>query len=575
MGGAVRWLACITLIACAAAPAQTFDATKIGTPANLSTATWHFALGDDPRWSDPAFDDSHWNTFTPRRTFRSQGYAVPSRIWWSRVHVHVVPGTRNLAVRVLDASYQIYINGRLVGQQGGFPDDPRMTYFNEEVYPIPVDAIPGDSVVIAVREWLLPELSQYDYAPLGDVLLGDQSLLRDHRSLQHDSLVLSNAGGAAEGLIAFIVGIWSLALFRTQPEHREYLWLAVIGLIDASASWIAAALRLSQPPIWVGLSTQALVVLYTIAFVLFVCAFLSVRVNWLVRAYCIALFWMPINSIGLYQGWIPHRYYIVGVVIVSSPVDLLAPLLAIRQYSRGDREAGALLLPLLLLATSDYAYLLFDLLHLKQGWIGGSLIPNLDLGPASFSPAAISSMLFYLTIGGIMLRRSMDITRQQQRTAAELEEGRSVQAFLLGRDASAPGFKVESAYLPAREVGGDFFQTIAGADGSLLAVIGDVAGKGLQAAMRVSMLIGAVRLSPEDGPAALLGKLNGVLLQDGSSGFTTCLAARLNIDGSATIANAGHLPPYLNGRVHGCLGQRCLLRPAADAGTGVRQRLHL
>jgi serine phosphatase RsbU (regulator of sigma subunit) len=129
-----------------------------------------------------------------------------------------------------------------------------------------------------------------------------------------------------------------------------------------------------------------------------------------------------------------------------------------------------------------------------------------------------------------------------------LEAARSVQAFLLGREASAPGYTVESAYLPAQEVGGDFFQTIAGPNSSLLAVIGDVAGKGLQAAMRVSMLIGVVRTSPEYSPAALLRKLNGVLLQDGSSGFTTCLAARLDADGTVTIANAGHLSPYINGR---------------------------
>jgi serine phosphatase RsbU (regulator of sigma subunit) len=107
---------------------------------------------------------------------------------------------------------------------------------------------------------------------------------------------------------------------------------------------------------------------------------------------------------------------------------------------------------------------------------------------------------------------------------------------------------VESAYLPAQEVGGDFFQTIAGPEGSLLAVIGDVAGKGLQAAMRVSMLIGVVRTSPEYSPAALLRKLNAVLLQDGSSGFTTCLVVRLDADGTVTIANAGHLSPYINGR---------------------------
>jgi serine phosphatase RsbU (regulator of sigma subunit) len=66
--------------------------------------------------------------------------------------------------------------------------------------------------------------------------------------------------------------------------------------------------------------------------------------------------------------------------------------------------------------------------------------------------------------------------------------------------------------------------------------------------MRVSMLIGAVRLSPNESPAALLRKLNGVLLQDGSTGFATCLAARLDAGGTVTIANAGHLSPYINGQ---------------------------
>jgi serine phosphatase RsbU (regulator of sigma subunit) len=177
-----------------------------------------------------------------------------------------------------------------------------------------------------------------------------------------------------------------------------------------------------------------------------------------------------------------------------------------------------------------------------------SIIPDVQLGPVPVPALNIGYLIFWISIGAITLRRSLAITREQQRTTAELEAARSVQTFLLGREASAPGYTVESAYLPAQEVGGDFFQTIAGSDGSLLAVIGDVAGKGLRAAMRVSMLIGAVRLSPDESPAALLKKLNGVLLQDGSSGFTTCLAARLDTDGTVTIANAGHLSPYINGR---------------------------
>ena len=57
----------------------------------------------------------------------------------------------------------------------------------------------------------------------------------------------------------------------------------------------------------------------------------------------------------------------------------------------------------------------------------------------------------------------------------------------------APGFSVESVYLPAQEVGGDFFQVLPGDDGSLLIVIGDVSGKRLKAAMTVSAIVGALR----------------------------------------------------------------------------------
>jgi serine phosphatase RsbU (regulator of sigma subunit) len=93
-------------------------------------------------------------------------------------------------------------------------------------------------------------------------------------------------------------------------------------------------------------------------------------------------------------------------------------------------------------------------------------------------------------------------------------------------------------------VGGDFFHVRPTQDGGLLVVIGDVAGKGLKAAMNVSMLMGALRRSPEQKPARILSELNRVL--SGSESFTTCEAAWFGPNGELTIASAGHLPPYLN-----------------------------
>jgi serine phosphatase RsbU (regulator of sigma subunit) len=75
-------------------------------------------------------------------------------------------------------------------------------------------------------------------------------------------------------------------------------------------------------------------------------------------------------------------------------------------------------------------------------------------------------------------------------------------------------------------------------------VIGDVAGHGLKAAMNVSMLMGAMRRIPERSPARILEALNRVL--SGSESFTTCQAAFFSANGEVALANAGHLPPYLN-----------------------------
>src|SRR5262249_52297841 len=101
---------------------------------------------------------------------------------------------------------------------------------------------------------------------------------------------------------------------------------------------------------------------------------------------------------------------------------------------------------------------------------------------------------------------------------------------------------------PAAEVGGDFFRVIALPSGRSLVVIGDVSGKGLRAAMIVSMIVGMLRTLSAftEEPAEILGELNRRLCGQTHGGFATCLIVRLD-DQLLTLANAGHLPPYVNG----------------------------
>jgi phosphoserine phosphatase RsbU/P len=83
----------------------------------------------------------------------------------------------------------------------------------------------------------------------------------------------------------------------------------------------------------------------------------------------------------------------------------------------------------------------------------------------------------------------------------------------------------------------------------MLIVVGDVSGKGLPAAMIVSMLVGAIRAEADrgTGPAALLRSLNVRMRGRTHGGFVTCLAAHVNAAGLLTVANAGHPSPYHNG----------------------------
>jgi serine phosphatase RsbU (regulator of sigma subunit) len=150
----------------------------------------------------------------------------------------------------------------------------------------------------------------------------------------------------------------------------------------------------------------------------------------------------------------------------------------------------------------------------------------------------------------LLLRRLVFSVRRQRELAQDVKQAQEVQRVLLPENITVPGFTIQTEYRPAREVGGDFFQIIPNTnDGSVLIVAGDVTGKGLQAGMLVAVLVGGIRSTYEytSEPRAILEALNRRLLgREGA--FATCLALRIQTNGKVTLANAGHLAPYLNDR---------------------------
>jgi serine phosphatase RsbU (regulator of sigma subunit) len=187
-------------------------------------------------------------------------------------------------------------------------------------------------------------------------------------------------------------------------------------------------------------------------------------------------------------------------------------------------------------------------------WIGSrplaSVLNRFPLGFLSFRVDDPPNLIYLFAICIVIFLRFNRVSHQQARNAAELDAARELQQRLVPLKLPAvPGYRMEAAYLPAQEVGGDFYQVLEQRDGSTLVLVGDVSGKGLKAAMNGVLAIGAARTlaSEQLSPGMLLKRLNDEMFGSQDGGFITCLCAHITRDGIVTFANAGHLAPYRNG----------------------------
>jgi hypothetical protein len=165
----------------------------------------------------------------------------------------------------------------------------------------------------------------------------------------------------------------------------------------------------------------------------------------------------------------------------------------------------------------------------------------------------ITVCLGYVGFVHVSIREAGRYAKTQAEKATlegEMAAAREVQRVMVpDKLPSISGYSIESVYRPAAEVGGDFFQVIRLKSGCTLLVIGDVSGKGVSAAMIVSMIVGmlSVVTTFTEEPAEIMSELNRRLCARKYMEFVTCLMVRLEAEGRLTLANAGHPPPYLNG----------------------------
>ncbi|HEV8310482.1 MAG TPA: SpoIIE family protein phosphatase [Methylomirabilota bacterium] len=141
----------------------------------------------------------------------------------------------------------------------------------------------------------------------------------------------------------------------------------------------------------------------------------------------------------------------------------------------------------------------------------------------------------------------------REMVASELRIARNIQSSALPREfeplAAGTGLEVHAVMEPAREVGGDLYDVLRLPGGRLFAVLGDVSGKGIPAAMFMMVTTALLRVAARDGldAPALLARLNDQLCADNpTSMFVTLTCAAVDgAAGTVRYAIAGHTAPVL------------------------------
>lgn len=132
----------------------------------------------------------------------------------------------------------------------------------------------------------------------------------------------------------------------------------------------------------------------------------------------------------------------------------------------------------------------------------------------------------------------------------DLQLAHEIQRGFLPRFLPAmPGYEFAACYEPAQEVGGDYYDFIPLRDQRMAIMVGDVAGKGVSAALLMARLSSATRyaLLAEHSPAAFMVKINNLMHEIGIyDKFVTLVAALLDpVSHTVTFVNAGHNLPIL------------------------------
>jgi Stage II sporulation protein E (SpoIIE) len=532
---------------------------------------WQFHLGDDMRWTASAYDDSEWEHITTGKTWGAQTHPSYTGFAWYRRHLDIPPSSllnRKLAILMppVEDAYELFWNGVAIGHQGNPPPHANWYFERRQSFALPVISTGVKDGVLAIRVWKA-ELSATDADSLGGLrappVVGEANSIGQLVGLGDFLSLRRGLYRQAIHVIFLIAGIVALLTWSHNHSRWLFLWfsvwclgyVAMFGLYRLSNVAYSISYPVDFAVTQLGWSVVNSAMMLTLLYLFDLQEDATLR-RWTWRVIALNLGASSIDGL-LFLFWAQAG---TGMQWLEGLCSLCATLSrayifvlayhGIRRRLNPEIKLVAIvcILDFLLETTPETIDLGMRFTH----WTLDPWLQSLSFSVAGMPITvhhAIHTLLL-LSLAYALMRYAVREGRKQIEIENELKSVREVQQVLIPQAIpEIPGYAIASAYHPAREVGGDFFQIIPFNDETTLVAIGDVSGKGLKAAMNVALIIGTIRTLAEfeKDPKDIVAGLNRRLVGRMQGGFATALLLSLDCSGHCTLANAGHLPPYLNG----------------------------
>lgn len=550
-----RKLLLVSLVACAFAGTACGESIVTVPP---SACVWH--AGDNPAWAAPTLDESAWKPLS--------AWAIKGNQPWMWVRCHAdLSALRQATHPALQVyawtAYQLFLNGSQVGHFGKL-ENGQSSVDPAEVFPLAAGNVTSGAGTVALRMKYRVLESPEGKPPV--VLAGEAGWLRD----RSDSEFLAGAKTYLPVVVGFgvigVMGFVLLGLYLNDRSHLELLLLALVcwclALLRVCDFCTAAMVPIPDWMMWTAYAVgQAMVVplpwfMFRLArrrVPLFYKILIAVALVFVVNCLSNAIFPARVSlwADAVYSGKGGWVLLVVGGILMTSPFAAFWPW---KKIPRGMRPLAACAMLWALMDVTWFA---------AETWQAASSVGDaffVRWRPELLELRVIGTISAVIALIGLLFREHRRTVQERAVLAGEMQAAREIQRMLAPESVeTAAGVRVDVAFRPMREVGGDFYLCRALPDGRQRVLVGDVSGKGAAAAMTATLLVGAAERREGDSPKALLQHLNLVLHASQVGGFATCLCADLAPDGTVTVANAGHLAPY-------CRGEEVAVLPSLPLG---------